>query len=469
MKRGTALAILCVMLVLCLTPVTALGKAKQMNDGVPVWTEETVRQYMLDYIGGKDMSRLWGYYDLQIRRYMPLSAFESFLVDLEWMTGDFLELGSYYSFQEPDEKLMTHVLHLCMEKQDLDLYFTHKDKEDDWEVMAVQFVPADKQNLPGGKDMLVADDGSAPANVTYTETEITIGEGGATPLKGILTLPQEAAEGKRVPACVLVHDKDALDRNSAMGATTFFADLAHNLANMGIASIRYDKRTYTYGEDESMTAWEETVEDAILAGNLLRQSSSIDISRLVLIGHGFGAMLAPRIALQANGVFTAMVLIGGSPKTYAQFVLDGTDLSGYSSEEKKALKKNVAELAKMDESAARALTLFGRNGYYYWEMAQYDAVKIIKTLKMPTYIIQGNRDPIVSVDDGWRLYSEEIGDGITYVSFKAFRGLNHILMNDLSTDAEGVPRYEVAASLDKPTGRTISQWVLSLFQTEEAE
>lgn len=464
MKRFLAWMLVCLLLI----PGAALGKAKRMNADVPVWTEETVRQYTLDYIGGKDMSRLWGYYDLQIRRYMPLSAFETFMSDLQWMTGDFLELGEYTSFAEPENKLKTHVLHLYMEKKDLDLYFTHKDQEDDWEIMAIQFVPVPKQSLPNNADMLVSDDGGVgglSSKITYTETEITVGTD-ETPLKGILTMPQEAAKGEKVPVCVLVHDQGAMDMDHTMGATAFFADLAHTLADMGIASIRYDKRTYTYGETPEMTAWEETVQDAILAGKQLKANPSVDTRRVVAVGLGLGASLAPRIVSQSEGAFTAMMMIGGTPESYAQYTLEHSDLSAYSAEALKALKKTVAALGDMTEAEAMALELFGKNGYYYWEMLQYDPVKLITAMRLPTYIAQGKRDPTLDEDKGWRLFSEKIGVA-TYVSTKGFRGLNHILMNDLSVDAEGRPQYVAATTLDHSAGRTLSQWILSLYQTEE--
>ena len=143
MKRAIALTLMLTIILACL-PAGSLA-AKQMEDGVPVWNEETVRQYALDYIEGKSMSRLWGYYDLQIRRYMPMETYEALLTDLEWMTGAFVELGSYRCFEEPENQLKTHVLHLIMEKQDLDLYFTHKDKEDDWEIMASNSCPRKKR------------------------------------------------------------------------------------------------------------------------------------------------------------------------------------------------------------------------------------------------------------------------------------------------------------------------------------
>lgn len=91
MKRTIALILMLTLLLSCL-PGMSLA-AKQMEDDVPVWTEETVRQYALDYIEGKSMSRLWGYYDLQIRRYMPMDTYEALLIDLEWMTGAFVGLG----------------------------------------------------------------------------------------------------------------------------------------------------------------------------------------------------------------------------------------------------------------------------------------------------------------------------------------------------------------------------------------
>ena len=102
-----------------------------------------------------------------------------------------------------------------------------------------------------------------------TEIEITLGEGTDTPLKALVTLPADA-EGP-VPGVVLVHGSGANDRNEAIGGCYPFADLAHGLAQRGIASIRYDKRTYTYGnsyteeEVNAMTAREEVLDDAQLA------------------------------------------------------------------------------------------------------------------------------------------------------------------------------------------------------------
>ena len=464
MKRAIALTLMMTIIFACL-PAVSLA-AKQMEDDVPVWTEETVRQYALDYIEGKSMSRLWGYYDLQIRRYMPMETYEAMLTDLEWMTGAFLELGSYRSFEEPENKLKTHVLHLIMEKQDLDMYFTHKDKEDDWEIMALEFVPAEKEELSDGSDMLVG--GRATAEPDYEETDVTVGQAPYV-LEGVLTMPKEASEETPVPVCVFVHDFGAFDHDLTMGQTTFFADLADALGKMGVASLRYDSRAYAYPDAQAETVYDEAVEDALAACQLLKDNPLVDQERIVLVGLGFGGMIAPRIVSQSEGAFTAMIILGSTPKTLIEWYC-ATQPEAYgalSEETQGTIEKMIRKVSSVSEEEARALTLFGKNGYYFWEDLHYNAVDLIKELKVPTYIGQGRRDPIVSEDDGRIAYADAIGDNMTFMSFKAFRGLNHILMNDLTVNEDGLPEYAVATHIDTQAGRTLAQWVLNLFMTEE--
>ena len=464
MKRAIALTLMLTIILACL-PAGSLA-AKQMEDGVPVWNEETVRQYALDYIEGKSMSRLWGYYDLQIRRYMPMETYEALLTDLEWMTGAFVELGSYRCFEEPENQLKTHVLHLIMEKQDLDLYFTHKDKEDDWEIMAIEFVPAEKEALSDGSDMLVG--GEVTAEPDYEETDVTVGQAPYA-LEGVLTMPKEASEESPVPVCVFVHDFGAYDHDLTMGQTTFFKDLADALGEMGVASLRYDSRAYAYPDAQAETVYDEAIEDALAACQLLKDNPLVDQERIVLVGLGFGGMIAPRIVSQSEGSFKAMIILGSTPKTLIEWYRD-TQPEAYaalSEETQETVEKMIKKVSNVSEEEARALTLFDRNGYYFWEDLHYNAVDLIKELKVPTYIGQGRRDPIVSEDEGRIAYADAIGDNMTFMSFRAFRGLNHILMNDLTVDENGQPQYAIATHIDTQAGRTLAQWVLNLFMTEE--
>ncbi|MEG1775047.1 MAG: hypothetical protein RR367_00970, partial [Clostridia bacterium] len=145
-----------------------------------------------------------------------------------------------------------------------------------------------------------------------------------------------------------------------------------------------------------------------------------------------------------------------------------SELAAMTEEERRVIENSIRKMADMKEEDARQLTLFGRNGYYYWEMERYDPVTLIKTTKAPAYILQGKNDPIVSEHDGWRAYADAIGD-VNYVSIKALRGLNHLLMNDTSTPAGQLPTYSIATSLDIQAGKNISNWILGLFPVEDDE
>lgn len=457
MKRILAF-ILCLMLLLSSFPAATLA-ASQMNDGVPVWTEETVRQYALDYIGGKDMARLWNYYDLQIRRYMPERAFESFLVDLEFLTGDFIALGSYRSFEEPELEMKTHVLHLCMENMDLDMYLMHKNKEDDWEIMALEFVPAEKETATSNSANQLSNG--------YTETVVTVGTE-AYPLEGYLVMPESATADATVPACVFVHDFGAYDRDLTLGNTTMFKDLAEEFAKMGIASIRYDKRSYTYPEAQLDTVWEEVVEDALSAVELLKENPLIDQQRIVVFGIGLGSVAAPRIAAQAEGDVTALIMIGAEPSSLLdnEFGRSSAYLSTLSEEDSDNERYIIRNFGSYNDERVREMTILGKNAYYYREAEDYPQIRTLQKLNIPVFIAQGEFDPVVTENDGRRAYQKQLGSSGD-IELETFRGQNHLLMNDLTTDANGEPQYQVATHVDTFTARKMAEWILALYSPAE--
>ena len=487
MKKFMAILIL-LTLVLGSIPATSMAVAKQMRDGVPVWTEETVKQYALDFIRGNDTEKLFGYYDLQIRRYMPMDTYTGMLTEIEWMTGDFVDFGTYTNFEEPAEKTKTHVLHLCMEKRDLDLYFTHKNKDDDWEVMAVEFVPAATQEPATTNDdaMILAEEDEDTDTATYTEIKVQVGTEPYM-LDGILTMPEGASADNKVPGVVLVHGSGPNDMDETIGQTKLFADIAKAFAKKGIATLRYHKRTYTYGstmtaeEIQNLTVEEETIEDAISAGQMLKENESVDANCVVVLGHSMGAMLAPRIVSESKGVFTAMILVAGSPKSLLDIMLDQneallTKLDGETlttaEAQVKVFKEEVTAVKKARKAdTAKTLTVAGINGYYFWEMMQVDPIKLIIKLRKPTYIVQGTEDFQVTSANGIDAYDDELSGAYKFVDYKLFRKLNHLLMQYTGTaDTKGtVAEYDTPATLDKQAGRNLADWVLSLRQSEDEE
>ena len=72
-----------------------------------------------------------------------------------------------------------------------------------------------------------------------------------------------------------------------------------SLAEAGIATLRYDKRTFAFrGKLDPktvarMTVREEVIEDAAAALQFVGQMAEVDPARVFLLGHSLGATLAP--------------------------------------------------------------------------------------------------------------------------------------------------------------------------------
>ena len=153
--------------------------------------------------------------------------------------------------------------------------------------------------------------------------KITVGAGTDYPLSGILTLPDDLSVP--VPAAVLVHGSGPSDMDEKIGGLTPFKDIAEGLAAHGIATIRYDKRTFAHGRKllnlKDVTVWQETIEDALLATEMLKSDSRINKEKVFIIGHSMGAMLAPRIDAE-GGNYSGLILMAGSPRKIEEILMD---------------------------------------------------------------------------------------------------------------------------------------------------
>ncbi len=266
---------------------------------------------------------------------------------------------------------------------------------------------------------------------------ITLGQNTPFPLKGMLTLPDDLS--KPVPAVVLVHGSGSSNMDEKVGKLTPFKDIAEGLAARGIACIRYDKRSFAHGlkmlRDKStvITAWEETIEDALLAAALLRADGRIDPKRVFLLGHSMGGMLAPRIEC-CGGDFAGLILLAGSPRRLEEILLEQTreaidgmrGLSRWITKKQLAkLEQTFAGLYDLPDDEARAKKVGGGTTLYYFKDMGHPSVAcwLSKTAK-PMLVMQGEKDAQVKASVDYKLYQELLGDREN-VTFRLYPGLNH--------------------------------------------
>jgi len=272
----------------------------------------------------------------------------------------------------------------------------------------------EKTDLPGS-DLLVKE---------------TVLKSGDLEIKAVLTVPKRAA-GELVPGAVIVPTFEHLDRNGSFtdptSGLTFqpYKDLADQLAERGVATVRYDKRTlpdYLPRINVPELTIEDFYPDALAGLELLRAAPGVDPKRLYFIGHGEGAVIAPALVeskpeLGVRGV----VLIAPPLMPYDQLILEAQDYEirqislmlkfhpeleeeqGARLERVRQFREVYATAFKMLEEGLwekeRSLNRFYKK---YWE----HAIKLyggnrerIARLKLPVLIVQGSLDHFVVPQD----------------------------------------------------------------------
>ncbi|MBR5537654.1 MAG: alpha/beta hydrolase [Clostridia bacterium] len=267
--------------------------------------------------------------------------------------------------------------------------------------------------------------------------KIVIGAGGKYPLNGLLTLPDDLS--RPVPAVVFVHGSGSSNMDEKVKKLTPFKDLAEGLARHGIASVRYDKRSFAHplkllrDKSRPMTVKEETIEDAVRATELLRQDARVDGENIFIVGHSMGGMLAPRIDAE-GGHYRGLVLLAGTPRKLEEVMLGQTaaiaaELPAFL---RPLLKKQAAKLEKTfagmyeltDAEAQKRKVAGGTTVYYFKEMGERPVERYLLGSDKPLLILQGEKDIQVRPDVDFAAYQALLKDRPN-VTFRLYEGLNH--------------------------------------------
>lgn len=275
-------------------------------------------------------------------------------------------------------------------------------------------------------------------------------------LPATLTLPVDC---KRCPIVVLLPDLGPQDKDHSIGPTKMFRDLAVGLAAKGIATYRFDKRTYRYGPElmadlRLLTLETEMLEDVQAALRQLRQVTEIDTNQLHLFGLGLGGLAAARVARQSSFQVKSFTLAGSSPRPVPDQLFDQmlpllAEKSG-KADWQPAAKLFAAQVALAksnrltDETPVDSLPLQLPSPYWKY-LQQNDLVNDYWHSNAVMWVVRGEHDYQSQASDLLAWEGRLAGRG--RIKTQNLPGLNHLLM-PLAAETPLLEHYSQATHVD---------------------
>ena len=299
-----------------------------------------------------------------------------------------------------------------------------------------------------------------------------IGKDSVYPLKGLLTFPEIMSEP--VPAVVMVHGSGPSNMDEKVGKLTPFKDLAKGLAAHGIASLRYDKRTFAHGKKmaktkECITVREETIDDAILAVRMMKDDPRIDRDRIFILGHSMGAMLAPRIDADGADV-RGLIMMAGTPYRLEDIVLRQLKQAGKSRSvlklitnlETRIFSRKFEGLYQLSDEEAKKKKFAGNVSLYYFkEMGMKTSADYLRESSKPVLIMQGGKDFQVLAEDDFIKFHELLADRDNTV-FKLYPELDHAFVDAIYEDImKASKEYHVERHIGENVISDISDFIMT--------
>lgn len=276
-------------------------------------------------------------------------------------------------------------------------------------------------------------------NSVFSESEIVL-ETSTGQIFGTLVFPGNV---KASPVVLIVAGSGPTDRNgnSPLGVqTNTYKMISENMAENGIASLRFDKRGIAQSRSamtaESDLRFETYINDVISWISLLRSDKRF--SSIIILGHSEGSLIGMVAAEQSK--VDGYISVSGSGRA--------ADLLIKEQLENKLPQQLIDESDKILDSLKAGKTVTKINPVlaslyrpsvqpYMISWIKYDPQKEISKLKMPVLIVQGTTDLQVPVKDA-NLLSGAKPDAKLLIIEK----MNHVLKESDQDQQKNMETYK---------------------------
>jgi dienelactone hydrolase len=201
------------------------------------------------------------------------------------------------------------------------------------------------------------------------------------------------------------------------------------------------------------------------AASGIRQLASMKrFSKIFVLGHSLGAMLAPKIAKE-NAQVDGIIMMAGNARPLETLIWEQYNYimqrDGIDEYEKNALAKLEVELQnleklKLNGSVDNLELPIGLPMAYWKSLNAYKQTEVIKSVKCKILILQGERDYQVTMED-LQLWKKAL-KGHEGVEFQTYPMLNHLF---LEGEGSSYPEeYQKKGNVASYVVKDIAEWIL---------
>lgn len=277
----------------------------------------------------------------------------------------------------------------------------------------------------------------------------------------------------RMPAVVLIGGTGPADRDGTVAGIPVLGQVARDLAKAGFLVVRYDKRGIGQSGGRAETAaLVDYAEDARAVVTWLRKGrKDVDAKRLAVIGHSEGAWIAMQLAATDKDI-AALVMVAGASGTGGALVLEQQqhllDVMKVGDEE----KKSKADLQARINAAATGQGPWDgisndlrtqADTPWFASYLAFDPAKLMKDLRQPLLIVNGERDtqvPPRHADELATLARARKRQVTTEVV--RVPGVNHLLVPAITGEVSEYASLAAATVSPDATG-AIAKWLTATF------
>ncbi len=430
-----------------LSTATSYGQLMLGNQEDPIVKAQMVWQQLQDQQG----QAVYNQCTAEVKQHLSVQQLNELVQMLEMQMGIYQSDEDWKSTLKNDFHLVTARMH-----------FKHAD---------IQFsISYNTENKIGGMFFSpIAKKVEASKTATssaFIEKEISVG---AHPYKlsGLLTVP--TTKQTSYPCVVLVHGSGQQDMNESIGPNKPFQDIAHGLAQQGIASIRYNKRTYQYAQQlagiaQQLSLLEVTIDDAVAAVQLAQKNPSINSAQVYILGHSLGGMCLPRILQEVDkaSAFHAAggILMAANASPLEDIILWQMTSNKLPAQQLSEMKKSVANVKKIHtKEFDNTIPLPLKLSPTFWKsIIGHNQVQEAAACSHPLLFLFGERDIQVPISE-MLLWKKGVQNKIVkkQASFISYPKLNHLMMP--VDEISSLKDYQKPSHVKQKVINDIAKWI----------